>query len=166
MTGCSPTFLDGNGSNIALLVFHAHQLRLLDLPQRRLVGVGQTGKELEPERKELALVGIVESTSSLAYIRLLGIIDGESLVLDSSDGTDLAVTFVEDLFRIDRLVVNSSLSFPGVETYLGRSRLGVVHPGLPLLGKVKIGLVARVLEGLNEAIHSPQQLTIEGPALA
>lgn len=95
------TLLDGNRTNIAHVIFHAHQLITLGVPKRLLVGVGQATKELQPEGEELALVGVVQTTCALASIGLVRVVDRQRLVSNGSNSTDLAITFVEDLAIID-----------------------------------------------------------------
>lgn len=56
------TLLNSNGSNVAHVILHAHQLITLSVPKRSLVGVGQTAKELQPEGEKLALVGVIQAT--------------------------------------------------------------------------------------------------------
>ncbi len=54
-------------------------------------------KELQPPREELAFIRIIQSTSALARVHLIWVVDGKRLVGELGHGADLTVAGVEYL---------------------------------------------------------------------
>ena len=69
------TFLDGDRSNIANVIVHAHQLGSLKFPKGFNVGIRKAAKKLEPPGKELSLIRIIKIAGTFADISLLRVVD-------------------------------------------------------------------------------------------
>lgn len=91
------SLLHSNRPHAPHIIFHTNQLRSLDLPQRLLLLLTQSSKEIQPPGEQLAFVGVVEPTGAFAGVGLRGCVWGERLVVDGGYGADGAGAAVEDL---------------------------------------------------------------------
>jgi len=94
------TFLDGNRSDIAHMIFLFHQLRCFGLPNLFDILVRETAKELDEESKQLAFVRVIEIAIILTLVGLSRINGCPGLISNIGDRTHMAVALVKYLESI------------------------------------------------------------------
>jgi hypothetical protein len=91
------TFLDSDWPNASHVIFDTYKLWPLDFPQKILVFLGNTAKEVEPPSEELSFIWIIQSSSSFAGVGLLRIIDMKRLIFYVRNGTNGTISSIKYL---------------------------------------------------------------------
>jgi hypothetical protein len=91
------TFLNSDWPNASHVIFDTYKLWSLDFPQKILVFLGNTTKEVEPPSEKLSFIWIIQSSRSFAGVGLLRITDMKRLIFYVRNGTDGTISSVEYL---------------------------------------------------------------------